>query len=439
MRLPIRIRMTAWYAALLVAVLVATGTFLVVRLRADLTADMDRALRPAAARVAADYRAEGAPELRDAAEKLPGGERFVTQVLDPSGRVIAWAGDPAARTPIPGRPGFRSAAHPAGADTVVVGESTAPIDRSVDRLLALLGLAVPAAVLATVAGGWLLARRALRPVDGMTRTAAAIGADDLQTRIDVPASRDEVARLAATLNTMLARIEGGVQAQRRLVADASHELRTPLAAMRAELDVSLEVDDLDPPARAALESTRDEVDRLSRTVEDLLSLAAADEGAARPPATPADLRELAAGLGAEVTGEPAPVLGDPMRLRHAIRNLVANAADFGTTVEVRTWARGSEAGVTVTDDGPGIPPELRERVFERFFRVDPARARATGGSGLGLAIVREVAAAHGGRAWIEAREPHGTAASLALPVRRGDRPPPLQAAGAAASPPTRRE
>jgi two-component system OmpR family sensor kinase len=121
----------------------------------------------------------------------------------------------------------------------------------------------------------------------------------------------------------------------------------------------------------------------------------------------------------EVGGEPAPVLGDRERLRQAVRNLIENGLKFtpaGGRVEVTSWTAGGEAGLTVADDGPGIAPELRERVFDRFFRADPSRTRATGGSGLGLAIVREIAAAHGGRVWIEGREPHGTAVSLALPV-----------------------
>jgi len=418
MKLPIRTRMTISFAVLLALVLVAVGAFLVVRLRSDLTESADRHLRPAAAQLARDYLAEGPQEIRDASETVPGGERFVAQVLDAAGRVIAWDGDRAARRPLRGQPGFRLAEHTAGADTVIVGESLAPVDRSVDRLLALLLIAGPLALLATAAGAWWLARRALRPVDGITRTAAGIGGERLDARVDVPATRDEVARLATTLNTMLERIQHGVEEQRRLVADASHELRTPLAAMRAELDVSLDVDDHPPAARAVLLSAREEVDRLSRTVEDLLTLAAADEGVLEGGDEPVDLRELAGEL-APVTGDSAPARGDPVRLRHAIRNLVANAADFGTAVEVRTWVRDGEAGVSVLDDGPGIPPELRERVFDRFYRVDPARTRAgggAGGSGLGLAIAREIATAHGGRITIEGREPHGTAVTLALPV-----------------------
>jgi signal transduction histidine kinase len=232
----------------------------------------------------------------------------------------------------------------------------------------------------------------------------------------VPQTQDELARLAATLNGMLDRIESGVHEQQRLVADASHELRTPLAAMRAELDVSLRADALSPAAREVLESTREEVDRLSRTVDDLLTLAAADEGRLDVLTAPLDLSDVAreAARGADVTlaGGPAPAVGDPDRLRHAVRNLIENALKFGGgDVRVTTWTRAGEAGVTVADDGPGIPPELADRVFDRFFRVEAARGRATGGSGLGLAIVRAVAEAHGGRAWA-----HGSEVSLAIPA-----------------------
>ena len=139
---------------------------------------------------------------------------------------------------------------------VVVGESLATVDRSVHRLLMLLLLACPVAVAATAVGGWWLARRSLRPIHRLIADAGRIGIDRLDERLPVPVTGDEVARLAATLNTMIGRIEAGVDEQRRLVADASHELRTPLAAMRAELDVSLRADDLDPRAQDILRSTR---------------------------------------------------------------------------------------------------------------------------------------------------------------------------------------
>jgi signal transduction histidine kinase len=241
----------------------------------------------------------------------------------------------------------------------------------------------------------------------MAATAASIGVDRLDDRIPEPAIRDELWQLARTFNTMLDRIRDGVQDQRRLIADASHELRTPLSAMRAEIDVSLRADDLSPAAAEVLESAREEVDRLSRMVDDLLTLATADEeGGLALRRAPADLAELgraaAAELGADVElrGGPAPVLADEARLARAIRNVVENAVEFsppGGTVTIDT----APGRIAVTDEGPGIPPELREKVFERFFRADPSRSRGTGGSGLGLAIAREIVAAHGGTIRVE--------------------------------------
>jgi signal transduction histidine kinase len=245
----------------------------------------------------------------------------------------------------------------------------------------------------------------------MTRSAESIGTDRLEERVVEPRTRDEVAYLARTLNTMLDRIQRGVEEQRRLVADASHELRTPLAAMRSEIDVSLRTEDHPPAARAILLSAREEVDRLSRTVDDLLVLAAVDEGLALA-AEPLELGALAEAVIGRLRGvaeqarvtvvharEPAIVLADEQRLEQALRNVIENAIKFsptGGTVTVRTRREGAIARVEVEDEGPGIAPADRERVFERFFRADPSRTRTTGGSGLGLAITRELVGAHGG-------------------------------------------
>jgi two-component system sensor histidine kinase BaeS len=223
-----------------------------------------------------------------------------------------------------------------------------------------------------------------------------------------------------------------VDEQRRLVADTSHELRTPLAAMRAELDVSLRADELDGAARAVLESTRDEVVRMSRTVDDLLTLAGADEGRLALAAAPIDLADvvvsvmwamepLASARGIElcVDRRPAPVLGDDHRLQQAIGNLVDNAIKYsprGATVTIASSVHGADAIVRVADEGPGIPPELADHVFDRFFRIDASRARSTGGTGIGLAIVRELAEAHGGRAWVEPGEGGGSVFGLSLPA-----------------------
>jgi signal transduction histidine kinase len=422
--------MTVWYTALLAAVLAAVGAFLVIRLRADLVASMDRTLRPAVAQIAGDYRTGGPRDISDSAQTVLGGERVAAQVLD-GGRVVVAYGDPIAHAPMTratsgiatvrlGRQDFRVAARRVVRDgrpqVVVAGESMAPVTRSVDSLLELLLLAGPAALAVTAVGGWWLARRSLRPIHRITTTAGEIGPERLGDRVAVPAAADEVGHLARTLNTMLDRLQRGVEEQHRLVADASHELRTPLAAMRSELDVSLRVDDLEPAARGILESVREEVVRLARTVDDLLTLAGADGGALVLDCEAVDLATLAAEVapGVPVAGGPAIVTGDPERLRQAIRNLVDNAIAYGPPggrVEILV----SDTGVTVLDEGPGVPPELRERIFDRFVRADPSRTRATGGSGLGLAIVREIVAAHGGRAWVEPRPEGGSAFRIALP------------------------
>jgi heavy metal sensor kinase len=460
-RLPIRARMTAWYVVLLAAIIVAVGAFLVLRLRSDLTEAVDRTLHPAAAQIADGYRAEGAPEAVDVARSVLTGERPAVQILDPTGRVAVSVGDPVARAPMLTRADaaavlrggeltrtvelgradqrFRLVARPTvrrgHRQVAVAAESMATVDRSVRRVLVLLLIAGPAALLATALGGWWLARRALRPIDRMTARAAAIDLDRIDDRLVVPRTGDEVAHLATTLNAMLDRIGQGIEEQHRLVADASHELRTPLAAMRSEIDVSLRADDLPPAARRVLESAREEVDRMTRTVDDLLVLASLDEGRLELLAEPLDLHDVVThavasldplartrGISLSVDGPAAMAVGDADRLGHAVRNLVENAIKFspeGGEVVATTWAADGEVGVTVRDQGPGVAPEVRERIFDRFFRADPARTRSTGGGGLGLAISREIALAHAGRVWVDDAGTKGSAFSLAVEAAGG--------------------
>jgi heavy metal sensor kinase len=453
-RLPIRVRMTAWYVALLAAIVAALGAFLVVRLRADLTDAIDRDLRPAIGQIAGGYRVEGPSEATDVASSVLTGERPAAQILDADGSVLVAFGDRVARAPMLTRSDaaavrrgatsirtvtlggqrFRLATRPVLRDgrrqAVVAAESMANVDRSVRRVLVLLLIAGPAVLAVTALGGWWLARRALRPIERMTARAAAIDLDRMEDRLAVPASGDEVARLATTLNAMLDRIERGVQEQHRLVADASHELRTPLAAMRSEIDVSLRADDLAPAARQVLESAREEVDRMARTVDDLLVLASLDEGRLELLVEPLDLNDvveravaalrplaLTRGIALRTGGAPAHARGDADRLAQAVRNLVENAIKFspeGGEVRAATWTRDGEVGVTVSDEGPGVDPQLRERIFDRFFRADPSRSSATGGGGLGLAIAREIALAHDGRAWVDDADGGGSAFSLGL-------------------------
>ena len=434
--MPIRVRLTAWYALLLALIVAAVGTFVVVRLRSDLTASIDDRLRPAARQIATGYRAEGASEFRDVSATVLSGERAAAQVLARDGTVLLSYGDPVAQRPLLGRSGFRVIAQPTtrkGRPVVVVAaESTAPVDSSVHRVVVLLLLALPATLLLTAAGGWWIARRALRPVEQMTQAAERIEIERLDERLADPGTSDEVAHLARTLNAMLDRIRSGVAQQRRLVDDASHELRTPLAAMRAELDVSLRADDLNPAARDVLESVRDEVDRLARTVDDLLTLASVDQGRLELATEDVDLAEIAERAGdalrplaarrsiaIHVNRSPAAISGDPERLRQAFGNLIDNAIKFspdGGAVEVRTSAANGTARVTVADEGPGVAEADRERIFERFFRADASRTRTTAGSGLGLSIARDIAEAHGGRIRFEPRAPRGSEFSVELPT-----------------------
>jgi two-component system OmpR family sensor kinase len=443
---PIRVRMTAWYVAVLAVVLVAVGAFVIVRLKSDLIDATDRSLRPAVQQIASGYRVEGVQEFRDTSGTVLSGERAASQVLDPAGHVIASFGDPVARRPMRGSGhtvqldgtdfrvwSLRVVTRGGQRRTVVAASSLEPVNRSVHRVLTLLLIALPVALLLAAFAGWWLARRALAPIERMTSKAEGIGPDALGERVDVPATADEVAHLATTLNTMLDRIQAGVEEQRQLVADTSHELRTPLTAMRAELDVSLRHDDLTPAARAVLESTREEVDRISATVDDLLVLARADEVGLAAVHEHVDLHELAAaatapfetlararGVDLRLEGQPAPAVGDPDSLRHALRNLVDNAVKFtpgGGAVVVRSSQTNGSAEVRVIDEGPGIPPALQDRVFDRFFRID--EARTGGGSGLGLAIVDEVARAHGGRVTVAPHMPCGSVFTFSVPSDHG--------------------
>jgi heavy metal sensor kinase len=454
--MPIRLRLTAWYALLLALIVAAVGAFVAVHLRSDLTDSIDGRLRPAVHQIAIGYRNEGGPEFSDTAATVLSGERAAAQVIGPSGDVLLTQGDPVAQQPLlagaelesasrarlsgvtvrqdVANGGFRVATEPVtrhGRRVVVVAaESMSPVESSVHRVVALLVLALPAALLLTAAGGWWLARRALRPVDRMTRDAERIEIESLDEQIADPGTNDEVGHLAQTLNAMLARIRTAVAQQRRLVDDASHELRTPLAAMKSELDVSLRADDLEPAARSTLESVREEVERLSRMVDDLLTLASVDEHGLRLATEQVDLAGVSAraadgvrpladrrSVVLEVAGDPTPVAADPERLRQAIGNVIDNAVKFspaGTSVGIRTGVNGTGVYVTITDDGPGIAETDRDRIFERFYRADDARSGR--GSGLGLAIAEEIVSAHGGAIRFTPRRPHGSVFSIELPA-----------------------
>ena len=289
--------------------------------------------------------------------------------------------------------------------------------------------AVPLVLLGAVAVSWLLIGRTLRPVEQIRAEAAEITGSGLHRRIPESGSDDEIGRLARTLNTMLDRLEGSAVRQRRFVADASHELRTPLTAIRTSLEVGIAHPDQAPWPQLATRAVT-EAARLQRLVDALLLLARADDDTLVGRREPIDLGALArAAVEAAPSRIPVDVqvraevhvVGDPDQLTRLIRNLLDNADRHAEAwVGLSVGLDGPQTAVLlVADDGPGIPPADRERVFDRFVRLQAARDRkagATGGTGLGLSIARDIATAHGGTITVGDGAGRGARFTLRLPV-----------------------
>jgi signal transduction histidine kinase len=308
-----------------------------------------------------------------------------------------------------GRPGVRYrvavvGTDPAtGADRVVAFQSLTVARNAQEVVLRLAAIGIPLLLLLVGVATWTAVRRALRPVEQIRARTAEIGVADLSARVPEPAAQDEIAALARTMNAMLGRLEAAVAAQRAFISDAGHEMRSPLAAIRTEMEVAQRAG----LGERTIEDLLGETERLERLVADLLLLARADEGAMALHRADVDLddllqderRRLRDRSGLTVTAEiaPARTVGDRAALARVVRNLVDNAARHAAgRVLLACGADGSGAWIEVSDDGPGVPPAERARVFERFVRLDDARAREDGGSGLGLAIVRELVRASGG-------------------------------------------
>jgi len=313
---------------------------------------------------------------------------------------------------------------------VQVAMPLAGVDAARNRfLLVLLGL-FPLALAGAAAGGWILTGRALAPVDAMVAAARRIGAEDLSHRLATESRDDELGRLAAVLNDMLARLERSFTAVRHFSADAAHELRTPLTILKGEIEVALRTTPETAESRPVLESCQEEVDRLATLVEDLLFLARSDAGAVERPLEPVDLgaviddaepalRALAERANVTLfTSYPAGVIvrGNAPMLFRLLFNLAENAIKYagaGRRVEITLSRQHENAVLDVHDDGPGIAPADQAHLFDRFFRADPARTR--GGSGLGLALARSIAQAHGGRITLQSAPGH-TVFRVLLPL-----------------------
>ncbi|MET0932603.1 MAG: ATP-binding protein [Mycetocola sp.] len=324
------------------------------------------------------------------------------------GTVLAPQPDKATTIPLPGESGeFLTVAAKSGDLSIVTGRSITEIGETIATVTRLLMVALPVLLLFVALTTWFVVGRALRPVERMRREVDDVTSANLHRRIADPGSRDEIGRLATTMNRMLDRLDASQKTQRRFISDASHELKSPLASMRQYAEVAqahpdqVGVDELS-------DVVLDEGARLERLVQGMLVLAKADENALAASRTAVDLDDLVLSEARRLkettalvidTGSvgPARVLGDVGLLGQALRNLADNAARHANG-QVRFELSESDGQVVlaVSDDGNGIPPDARERIFERFVRLDEARARESGGSGLGLSIVREIALAHGG-------------------------------------------
>jgi signal transduction histidine kinase len=442
-RVPIRVRLTLVFTAAMAVVLAAMGIFVYSLVASDLSDALDRELRSRAQDLSALVDRNGSLE-RTGSPFVERGEAFAElvgadgRVLDStptigsyrllSAKELERAGRGPAFADRPSVPGLdepaRLLAVPVDRGVLVVGATRENRAETLSSLRDAFLIGGSVALLLSGCGGYLLAGAALRPIEAMRRRAAEISASSLDERLPVPPANDEVARLGETLNEMLARLEDGLERERRFVTDASHELRTPLAMLRTELELALRRARSPEELEQSIRSAAAETDRLSRIAEDLLLLARAEEGRLALRAEPTDLADVLEtvrtrfGARAELEGRPlyidadgSPVARvDRLRLEQALGNLVDNALRHGAgAVTISAAAHGSTVELHVLDEGPGFPDGFVAKAFEPFSRAVPAGD----GSGLGLAIVATIVRAHGGEVAVNPR-PRGADVSIRL-------------------------
>ena len=459
----LRGRLTLWYTEILTATFAVLGTTSVILLDRGLRMNIDDSLNSVASAIADSVRSTSffGPDIEDALQSLLGpelAERFF-QLLDPFGRPDprlvprgksrlplsaealhnAERGQPTFET-LRVRPGseksFRLLTLPvvrngATVNIVQVAISLENVEATRASFLLVLLVLTPVALTASALGGWFLARRALTPVDAMVEAARRIEAEDLTKRIPAPSGEDELARLGAVLNDMLARLERSFGAVRRFSADAAHELRTPLTILKGEIEVALRSSEASVEIRRTLVSCLEEVDRLNSLMEDLLLMARMEgkalSAAPRPvnlaevlkDAAPA-LSELAARAGNVCTVAAAPpqwIEGYDSLLFRLVFNLAENAIKYtpsGGRIEVTLEQLDGSAVLQVKDNGPGIPPDAQEHIFDRFYRGDPAREGS--GTGLGLALVRAIVELHRGQIHLSSDVGKGSCFRVTLPL-----------------------
>lgn len=459
----LRGRLTLWYTGILTAMLAVFGVVSVLLLDRGLRNNVDASL-DSLARAIADSARRPSPlgaDIEDSLQALLGpelAERFF-QLLDPFGRLDPRMLPPRkSRLPLSAEayrnakqgqatletlalhPGsdraFRLLTYPvmrngATANIVQVAMSLENVDAARSRFILVLLILAPLALAASALGGWFLARRALRPVHAMVESARRIEAEDLSKRLPALSNDDELGRLAAVLNDMLARLERSFGAVRRFSADAAHELRTPLTILKGEIEVALASAKGAGEIRGTLTSCLEEVDRLNAVIEDLLLMARMEGNALSIPPAPVDLaevlqdaapalNELAARAGNRLTiavAAPVHVEGYDTLLFRLVFNLAENAIKYtpaGGAIDVALERQGGLAVLQVKDTGPGIAAEEQEHIFDRFYRGDPAREG--NGTGLGLALVRSIAQLHHGQVLLSSAVGQGSCFRVTLPL-----------------------
>ncbi|MFP3975046.1 MAG: sensor histidine kinase [Chloroflexota bacterium] len=362
-------------------------------------------------------------------QTLSGGSQFTTVELAESEEMRLYAA--------PVDVTLTSGTFPGGPNVeavLVVGRSMANIEEALQRLQGIILFAVLVTMGLAGAGGWFLARRTLRPIEDITVTAQEIGASDLSRRIGVK-SKDELGRLAGTLNNMIERLERAFTRQRQFTADASHELRTPLAAIEAESTLALQKQRTSEEYRKSLDFISQETNQMSGIIEKLLTLARADAGKEELEFEEVDVYSLLKEVATDIEmlcrkkglefrlndgEENLTVYGDRTKLKDLFSNLLNNAVRYTSSgsVEVSLSREGGMIVVAVQDTGVGIPEEHIPNIFERFYRVDKARSRAEGGSGLGLAICWHIVDVHGGRIEVESEVGKGSTFRVSLPLSK---------------------
>lgn len=458
----IHVRLIAWYSALVVLVVLLLGAFTYRSLEHRLTQEMVETLTRRADAINANILHENPMLTADAVAQQIGAvyspeanSRFI-RILKQDGTTLYVSGIPKdelfnpTHIPTPSKQPTSSDVRreplPSGVDLLIVsvpqrvggqdwviemGAPTDQIDTAVHELLVSLLMSLPVLVLVAAAGGYLLVRRSLKPVEDIRATAEKITFGNLSSRLPVAATGDALEHLSVTLNQMLERLDAAYQQASRFSADASHELRTPLTIMRTELESIVQEPGLAENVRDRIGSVLEETEHMSHMAEGLFAISRLDAGEAKMQHAKLDLAEVVNStaeqmqllaeekqLALDIDAKMAVIVeGDQTRLKQMVVNLLDNAIKYtprGGSISIQVFASNTKAHLEIQDNGEGIGEEALPHVFERFYRADKVRSREAGGAGLGLSIVRSIIMAHGGTVDITSAEGKGTTVIVAL-------------------------